>query len=246
MTSPRGNLGPVITLIVVLAIGAVVQWRINGDLRDEIAELRGEKRADGQPAAAPQQRVVVAGVSAAELARLRADVDQVRARLEIVARSGGAPKAGAAEPMNLIPAKAWKNAGTGTPAAAAETFLWATDGGDWETLAKSIYLDPAAREKAEAMLARLSPAARATYDTPEKLIALLMAREGDNQGMQVLGENHAGDEALVNLRLQKGDGKTKEEGLPFRRTSDGWKLVVNGKAVDKFGKKLAEPPKGGK
>lgn len=233
-----------IALMVVLVIGAVVQWRINGDLRDEIAELRDEKRADGLPAAGPQ-RVVVAGVSTAELARLRADVDQVRARLEVVARTGAATKAGTAEPLNLIPAKAWNNAGTATPAAAAETFLWATDGGDWETLAKSIYLDPAARAKVEAMLASLSPAARATYNTPEKLIAFLMAGEGDNQGMQVLAESRAGNEALVNLRVQKSDGKTKEEGVPFRQTSDGWKLVVTGKAVDKFGKKLAEPSKKG-
>ena len=135
-----------------------------------------------------------------------------------------------------------------TPAAAAETLFWATDSGDIEALANAIILDPAAREKAEVILARMSDSVPATYNTPEKLVALLLARETDIRGLQVLGESQAGSEALVNLRLLKDDGKTKDEGLQFRQTPDGWRMTVTGKVVDKMGKKLTDPPKkdGGK
>jgi len=131
----------------------------------------------------------------------------------------------------------------GSPEAAAESFMWASDSGDLDVLANSIVLDAAAREKAAAILARLPEASRQTYDTPEKLVALLLARDTDARAMQVLGANTAGDDALVSLRLQKDDGKTKDEGYQFRRTGDGWRLVVPGKAVDKMGKKLTDPPK---
>ena len=70
-----------------------------------------------------------------------------------------------------------------------------------------------------------------------------MAREGDIRAMQVLSENVAGNDALVNVRAQKGDGKTKEDGYSFRRVENGWQLVVPGKAVEKYGKKLTEPEK---
>lgn len=136
-----------------------------------------------------------------------------------------------------------KNAGRGTPEAAAESLMWASDSGDLDVLANSILLDAAARERAAAILARLPDATRQTYDTPETLVALLLARDADARAMQVLGANTAGDDALVSLRLQKDDGKTKEEGYQFRRTSDGWRLVVPGKAVDRMGKKLTDPPR---
>ncbi len=84
---------------------------------------------------------------------------------------------------------------------------------------------------------------RATYDTPEKLVALLLARESDIRAMQVLGESSSGDDAVVNLRTLKEDGKTKDEGLQFRRSSDGWRMNVTGKAMDKMGKKLSDQPK---
>jgi hypothetical protein len=72
----------------------------------------------------------------------------------------------------LLPASAWKNAGKESPAAAAESLMWAADSGDLEVLANSILLDAAAREKAAAILARLPESSRQTYNTPEKLIEL--------------------------------------------------------------------------
>jgi hypothetical protein len=181
-------------------------------------------------------------VDAAELAQMRADIEQLKTRTQALGRMA-IRGVEAAAPLDLRPAGAWKNSGRATPSAAMETLFWASDGGDVETLAASILLEPDAREKVEAILARLPAEARVRYDTPEKFVALFMAREGDIRAMQVLGENVAGGDALVNVRAQKSDGKTKEEGYPFRQVNDGWRYVVTAKAADKYGKQLTEAEK---
>lgn len=239
-------LGLMGVLFVMNVVIVLEQRQINDELRNEIAALNRSARLPPAPSSSNEGGVGGArqapAASSQEFSRLRADLVQLQSRIRevegIAARTdNGAP------PLNLRPASNWKNAGKETPSAAAESLMWASDSGELDVLAKAIVLDPAAREKAEAILARLPASARQDYDSPEKLIALLLARDGDARAMQILGESKAGDDALVNLRLQKDDGKTKDEGYQFRRTGDGWRLVVPGKAVDKLGKKLAEPPK---
>jgi thioredoxin-like negative regulator of GroEL len=175
---------------------------------------------------------------------MREDIEQLKTTTQAVARLAVRNSEGAVL-LNLRPTHAWKNSGSGTPATAIETLLMAADGGDVDTLAASILFDAEAREKAQAILDRLPEAVRATYGTPEKLIALRMARDADIRAMQVLSESQVNNDALVMLRLQKGDGKTKDEGYVFRREGDGWRLVIPGKAVEKYGKKLTDPPKKG-
>lgn len=240
------------TGLVVLALGVIVQWQVNAGLRRDLDRLSAavdaqaaSRAGDRSPAERAQRASQGTNLSLAdrtELERLRAELNELKTRTQALANRAVNP-GGTMVPLALSPSSAWKNSGRSTPSSAAETMMWAVDSGDVEALAGSIYLDQAAREKAAAILARMSESVRATYDTPEKLVALLLAREGDVRAMQVLSENKAGDEALVNMRLQKDDGKTKEEGIQFRRTPDGWRMTVSGKAVDKMGKKLAEPPK---
>lgn len=239
-----------LALVGVIALAAVIafvqQREMNAELRHQLEDLY-RKVGHGMPPTVTAANVAVSrdGISAnerGELARLRAEVSMLKVRTQELAiavkqAAGGNP------PLNLVPASGWKNAGKTSPEAAAESFMWASDSGELDVLANSIILDAAAREKAAAILARLPESTRQTYDTPEKLVALLLARDTDARAMQVLGANTTGDDALVSLRLQKDDGKTKDEGYQFRRTSDGWRLVVPGKAVDKLGKKLTDPPK---
>ena len=237
-------------ILVLIGVVAIQQQReTNAELRHQIAALQGEvgyvaqngQRDSGQPDGNGGARNGPTVRERDELGRLRAEVNLLKIRTQELATT--VKQSGHNAPFNLVPSAAWKNAGKGSPEAAAESLLWASDSGDLEVLANSILLDAAAREKAAAILARLPASTRQTYDSPEKLVALLLVRETDARAMQVLGANTAGDDALVSLRLQKDDGKTKDEGYQFRRTTDGWRLVVPGKAVDKLGKKLTEPPK---
>lgn len=252
MISNRLTLGVTVATLLVVLAGFVWQWKINAELQLAISAL--EAQSGGSSFAAARARKVNAetadggpGAKRAgsdELAQMREDIERLKMRTQAVARLAVKNAEGAVL-LNLRPTSAWKNSGRGTPAFAVETLLLAADGGDVDTLAASILLDAEAREKAQAILDRLPEAVRATYGTPEKLIALLMARDADIRAMQVLSENQANDDALVNVRVQKGDGKTKDEGYAFRRDGDGWRMVIPGKAVDKYGKKLTEPPKKG-
>ena len=253
VNSSKLSLALVGGLFVLVVAGFVLQWQTNAALWQSITNQSGAAGNSPSAAVAPgEPRGFGAADSArspdkVELARLREEVNDLRARTAALARLS-VRAADSSPALNLLPSGAWKNAGRATPSAAAETMMWATDSGNVDALAASITLDQAAREKAEAILARMSDSVRATYDTPEKLVALLLARETDIRAMQVLGESSAGDDALVNMRLMKDDGKTKEEGMQFRRTADGWRANITGKAVDKMGKKLSDPPKkdGGK
>jgi hypothetical protein len=241
-----------VALVAFAGVVAFVQQQeTNAELLVRLEELSRKIGYEPPPARSGAAASPASGAAApegsggserAELARLRADLSVLKVRTQELALAVKQGPGGAA-PLNLVPAIGWKNAGKGSPEAAAESLLWASDSGDLDVLAGSIVLDADAREKAAAILARLPEATRQTYDTPEKLMALLLARDTDARAMQVLGANTAGDDALVSLRLQKDDGKTKDEGYQFRRTADGWRLVVPGKAVDRLGKKLTESPK---
>jgi hypothetical protein len=246
MRTDKVALGLSVAVVLLGVIAALRQSETNSELRRHVDELR---RKAGQISAVEDASggitVTKDGITASErgeLARLRAEINLLKVRTQELALAVKQQPPGSA-PFNLMPASGWKNAGRNSPEAAAETLMWASDSGDLDALANSILLDAAAREKAAAILARLPDGTRQTYNTPEKLVALLLARDTDARAMQVLGANIAGEDALVNLRLQKDDGKTKDEGYQFKRTGDGWRLMVPGKAVDKMGKKLNDPPK---
>jgi len=70
-----------------------------------------------------------------------------------------------------LPPGALKNRGQGTATATVETALWAAAGGDVEALKNLLQLDEPVRARAGAMLARLPDAMRATYASPEHLVA---------------------------------------------------------------------------
>jgi hypothetical protein len=246
-------------ILVVVAVAGGAFWlerQSNAQLREEVGLLRSEvqqlakQREDRRVEVAKN---TVAGQNAqaaqteterAELARLRDEVNALKVQTKQLAAApaqrpaGGSPAD--ALPVKLIPVNEWKNAGRGTPAAAIETLLFAASGADVESLAGSLELTPSAREKAQALLDRLPEATREQYGTPEKLMALMLARDAEKlAGMQVLGQREvAPDTTGVRVRFGNDMGQTKEESLLMHRANDGWHLMLTDAPVEKFAKQL--------
>lgn len=248
-------LGWIVALGLVLG-GVFAGWtqqQTNARLRDELGALRAEvqqltrqqeqaRRTEIKPASAAMvdQSSAARDADRLELAKLREEMNALKARAQEFARAAAVRPVESTEPMKLVLAADWRNAGRATPSSAAETLLWAATGGDVNVLAAALQLEGSARTKAEELYARMPEATRAEYGSADKLMALFIAKDAAEIGaMQVLTENVRGDDALVRIRLQNAEGKTKEEGFPMRRAADGWRLIVPDKAVEKYARTLA-------
>jgi hypothetical protein len=254
--------------VVMLAAGGAAfyaQHQANRALRGEIAGLREEIRvtaagARANSAGAPRaseapglasQKAPAPTVGAEELAKLREEIAAFRKSTQALTEFAQLAQAAAAlkslggtettVETKLTPSEALKNAGRLTPEAATETVLWAAYGGDVDALANSFVFTPTAREKADTWFAGLPANLRQQYGSPEKVIALMIAKDAAGlTGMQVLGQKEiAPDNVGVRVRFASADGKTKDDNLLMRRVADGWRMVVPDNAVEKFARQLA-------
>ena len=98
----------------------------------------------------------------------------------------------------------------------------------------------AAMSRAQDLLARLPDATRAEYGSPDKLVALMLAKDAAAlTGMQVLGQRDISPDVVgVRVRMSNEEGKTKETGLGFRKSSDGLKLIITEDVVKKYAGQL--------
>lgn len=260
--------------VVVLALGAAAfyaQHRDTAGLRREIellrTEIQGAMTAARASVAAPvstrtgggtdsdvADRAVTAG-ERDDIARLREEI--VALRKSTVALTQFAQNAQAAQALaktsnsvatKLVPVNEWKNAGKGTPEASTETVLWAAVGGDVETLASALTFTDSARAKADAWFAGLSESTRQQYGSPEKVLALMIARDAEGvSGMQVIGQKQiASGDVGLRLRFANADGKTKDETFLMRQSGDGWRMVLPDGAVEKYAGQLSGVKRGGK
>jgi hypothetical protein len=249
-------------LMTVVALGAAMafvwQAKTTEALRGEVVTLREEVRqleqrviATKAAAAAPSTLPSADAASAtdrAELVRLRQQVSVLDQRTQEIAQAAKSAQQAAtsghaadAAPVKLIPASAWKNAGRATPAAAIETTLWAAAGGDVDAVAAGLALSEAGRREADAMFAQLSDQTRAQYGSPEKLLALMIAKDaGSVTGMQVLGQREiSADDVGVRMRFGNDQGQTKEDSFLLHRSADGYQLMLTDAAVKNLARKLS-------
>lgn len=233
-------------ICAALALGALyLQQQSNTRaLQSELALLRQELRLARTEAArhavAPSRptgtEVAAEPVAAENLSSLREEIGGLRASLQTVTRLAEARSA----PTALTPVSAMRNHGRATPETAAETLLWAAVNGELDIVAGSIVLSPSARERADSWFDRQSDETRRQYGSPEKLMALLIARDaGKLTGMRVLGQDTLGsDDTILRVRFAGEEGKTKDDTLPFHRSAGGWQLQLSERAVEKFARQL--------
>lgn len=257
-----------VALAAAAASGVVIlqQSQNNAELRAEIGELRSlvERQARGHAAAQAEARKVASapvapiaspteGLSVAdreELARVRAEVAELKkqakefgTRLAQQAQPAGGAKPDplAAIPTKLVRIVDMKNAGRATPEATAETLFWSAAGGEVDTLASTFMFAEPARAKAEAWFATLSEATRQQYGSPEKLIALMVARDAASlSGMQVIAQVPVNDTDVgMRLRMGTDDGKVKDEKFLLHRSADGWRVVLPENVIEKYARQLS-------
>ena len=251
--------------VALVAGGAAfyAQSQANSALRREIARLREDVRgavvavkenAAGAPrhpvtdaAGSPSVLNALPGTPNDEVAQLRKEMAALRksttALLQLAEAAQAAKdlsKSSDSVATKLIPANQLKNAGKATPEASTETVLWAAIGGDVDTLANAMTFTDAGRAKADAWFAGLSDNVRQQYGTPEKVIALLVAKDAAGlAGMQVLGQKEvAPDSVGLRVRVANTEGVTKDETFVMKRGSDGWRMLLSDGVVEKFARKL--------
>ena len=114
-------------------------------------------------------------------AAMSAHADKPKTKTEqtngaLASAPGAAPEAGAALPPTATTGAryGYHNAGQGTPAAALQSFVWACDLRDPQSVARMLYLEPEERRKAEQFLASLPAEVRAKWASVEDLGAHLL------------------------------------------------------------------------
>lgn len=175
-----------------------------------------------------------------ELAALKASTDQLNKFAQQAQAAAALKQAEANAPAKLTPVTELKNAGQTTPESAVETVIWAAAAGDVDALAGAIAFNAAARAKADAWFASLSEATRRQYGSPEKVAALMIAKDAAAlSGLQVIGQRELNpNEVGVRIRVADDQGRTKDDNWLMHRSNAGWQLMLPEGAVEKFARQL--------
>jgi hypothetical protein len=262
MRTPRWPF--VAVALLVLAAVALI-----GRQRQEAANLRAtivRQRAAARERAAlmaENRRLAAHQVSVEELDRLRAEraaVSGLRAELDNLKRraEAAAPVAAAAKmaapvvesplTQGAVPAAEWRNAGAATPAAAFETVLWSSAGGDLDTLGGLLTFDASTRAKAQSIFAWLPANLQRELATPERLMALLTAKDVPLGSAQITATYPLESETKLVTQLYNSSAPAdsslvaKSAMFVLRPDGDRWLLVVPGRVVDRYAAWLQTPP----
>lgn len=240
----------VVAVLAGVAVGAGVvasQTRVKRErLRAAIA-LEAQRTAEGRVVNEPES--VADGDQPADereaIERLRGEMEALKQRLaernrarEMAERTRRATAAIALERSiadEMVPAAEWRNRGRTTPTDAMETALWAAAGGEVAVLAEMLELAPAARTKAEALLARLPESIRAQSATPEQLVALLGSNDVPLGSAMILTPDTKRAPGTWRVaQISDGKGQVKRSAIALTEKNGSWSLVVPERAIDRY------------
>ncbi len=255
----RANLRFLVVIAVLVAgVLAVLGWhrRTTENLRAELdrqraafarqhADLRAEQQK--QQLAAARERAEELDRLLAEraaVARLQAELATLRQRAHETATTGETRRPETARASlvgNVLAFSLWKNAGRATPEAVFETGLWAAVNGDIDTLTGLLVFDADARTEAAALYARLPEPLRQEFVSPERLIAVLAAKDVPLGSATILNQFPAPNETKVSAQIFDAAGQPRMALLSLRPDAAGWRFVVPANAVKRYAAWLRPP-----
>jgi hypothetical protein len=196
-------------------------------LQEENRKLLGQ-----QPTAEEVRRLQDEG---AEARALQARVKALRNSLAEKGEDGA---------KSQTPAAQWTYTGRESPRGSFESVLWAASHADVDRLAGLLDFAEGAGPVADALFANLPPAARQEYGSAQKVIATLLAGNfpKDAAAMTNLGESVTGNDAQLSFRIDHADGTSRTNLYKFRRSGDGWRLLVPASVMADYEKTLAGAP----
>jgi RNA polymerase sigma factor (sigma-70 family) len=224
MTLTKLQVSAAAAVAVLGAAGLAIQHRANANLEAQVAQLQP---LIAENAHLQDENRALTKASPSKAVGLTASANPPGA-----SRSAGA----AADPRQVVPlangltpVETLGNAGRATPRSTFATQLWAARTGDIALEASTLAFGAEARAKLEAVEAGLPEAMRAEYDTPEKLMAYMLAGSPHPVGgMEVLGEVDvdANDVTLQTEWQHVDDSVIHQSEINLQQNADGWKMVV--------------------
>lgn len=251
-------------LFIAVGIGAIFVVRKDNDrLRRRLSEQRRQDEQSARLQAENQgTKELIAQFQEGESAGARAvQAELVRAREELARLEKGAAVAAEQKQAQLMreaqelassrdPERGvtrlehFRNVGQQTPAAAFQTLVWAGLQGDEPALRQLIELTPEARAHADALIARLPEAERATW-TPDKIGALFVTALLVDVPALRIGEAKIETDLRAKLTLQlPHDAKQTSQKVPMQRGPQGWRLVIEQRQIEKVRQRIdhSDPP----
>ena len=207
----------------------------------EQAEQQERQQAAARARAEELDRVLAERAAAA---RLREELAALRHRATgtVVAREAREPEP--ARPSlvgNVLVFSLWQNAGRASPEAAFETGLWASVNGDIDTLTGLLLFDAEARNEAGALFGRLPAALQQEFVSPERLVAVLAAKDVPLGSATILNQYPAANETKVAAQIFDAEGQHRMALLSLRSDETGWRFVVPANAVKRYATWLRAP-----
>lgn len=241
ITMIKLQIGIIAAIAAAGAAGLVLQHRANSRLRQEVAGLQ---QLQAENARLREANNRLSGGAAATAGAAAPAAPQPTPR-----DMGPAdPRQVVALASGLTPVKNLGNLGRATARNAFATQLWAARTGDIGLEASAITFGPEARAKLEALVSTLPDAMRAEYDTPEKLMAFLLAGSPHPVGgIDVVSEvdADANDVTLETEWQHVDDPVVHHSEVDLQQGTDGWKMVVPlslvGRASAYLSRTLAQP-----
>ncbi len=184
-------------------------------------------------------------LSGGELRRLqdeRAEALALQARVKAMRIILG--EQGATEAKNRALAAEWTYAGRESPRGSFESVLWAASHADVDRLAGLLDFAAGAGPVAATLFNSLPPATQEEYGNAQKVVATLLAGSfpKDAAAMTVLGEHVTGTSAQLSFRIEHTDGTSRTNLYQFRRSEDGWRLLVPVSVMADYEKTLVGAP----